>query len=113
MDVIVEQYFDLNVRHFHEKLTREHGLTSSRRCRPPSPRSWLSASTWTFSVSRRASASSDGISTTQGPHQVAQRLTSTGRPRKSASRAGRPKGSWNAVAGAGVPACERSSRPVG
>jgi len=24
-----ERYFDLNVRHFHEKLTREHGLTVS------------------------------------------------------------------------------------
>ena len=43
--------------------------------------SWLNASTCSRSPSRAASASSDGISTTHGPHQVAHRLTSTGRPR--------------------------------
>ena len=50
----------------------------------------------------RASLSSVGSSLTQGAHQVAQRLTSTGMPLKSASVIASPSGSLNLRAGRGL-----------
>src|SRR3546814_20081145 len=56
-----------------------------------------------------ATASSVGISATQGAHHVAQRLTSIGLPAKSLSFASLPSGFWKVKPGAGVPACDLSS----
>src|SRR5687767_7297010 len=66
------------------------GLRSSDRVR--TVKSWPPSSA--------SSRSSEGISATQGPHQVAQKFTSTTRPRKSARLMGRPS-SVKPTSGAG------------
>ncbi len=60
----------------------------------------LTATTWKAAPpSFACSASSAGISLRHGTHQVAQRLSSTVRPRQSASGLGCPSASWKVRSG--------------
>ena len=65
-------------------------------------RSWLNAITVNWGPpSRACRRSRDGISRIHGPHQVAQKLTSTMRPRKSDNRKSLPARSVKGISGAG------------
>src|SRR5690606_5033225 len=72
----------------------------------------LTVTTRSRSPISAASASSIGISTTQGAHQVAQRLSSIGLPLASARLSVVPEGSTTVTCGKSAPAWVRSSVPV-
>src|SRR5262245_13359011 len=59
------------------------------------------------------SSTRNGISARQGPHQVAQKLTSRGFPLKSDSRTVRPSNDFSAKSGAGIPAAARRAAADG
>jgi len=77
----------------------------ARNARAASERSWKTIPTIASPSPSCAAAAevSRGNSSTHGPHQLAQKLTITGRPRRSARRTGFPSRSANEKAGAGSP----------
>src|SRR3546814_9026855 len=55
---------------------------------------------------------SSDLSATQGAHQVAQKFTSTTRPRKSGRLAAAPSSAWKATLGAGTGGSEKVKFPA-